>query len=266
MGILAGGERAISTTNRNFKGRMGSRDATAYLASPEVVVASALNGYISAPGPVRPSRPERHYTPRAASARPAEAVEILDGFPESVAGRLVLAPRDNLDTDGIYGKDYTYREGMSRGEMARVVMENYDPAFADRTRDGDILVGGDNFGTGSSREQAVTALQAKGIRMVLAGSFSRTYLRNAYNNGFICIECPELVAWVREQCAAEVDRGAPTVIPGDEVAVDFLHSTATYRGHSFPIPSLGPVPQTLVVEGGIENLLRKRVSSSPESN
>ena len=75
-----------------------------------------------------------------------------------------------------------------------MVMENYDPAFVENgPRAGDILVGGWNFGTGSSREQAATALQAKGIALVLAGSFSQTYLRNAYNNGFVCIECPELV-------------------------------------------------------------------------
>ncbi len=261
-GLLEPGEVGISATNRNFKGRMGSRDAQAYLASPEVVAASAINGYITAPGPVSAGRPERSFTPRVAATGPAETVEILAGFPESAVGRLVLVPRDNLNTDGIYGKDYTYREGMTPDEMARVVMENYDPTFAGRTAAGDILVGGDNFGTGSSREQAATALQAKGIRMVLAGSFSQTYLRNAYNNGFICIECPDLVAWAREACRAEVERGDPTVIPGDPLIVDFIHSTATYKGRSFGFPPLGSVPQSLVVAGGIERLVKKRLEST----
>ena len=58
-------------------------------------------------------------------------------------------PADNLNTDGIYGKDYTYKEGMTPEEMARVVMENYDPSFAEKTGDGDVLVGGWNFGTGA---------------------------------------------------------------------------------------------------------------------
>ena len=116
-------------------------------------------------------------------------------------GRLVFLPQDNLNTDGIYGKDYTYREDMTPEMMARVVMENYDPQFAAIAQAGDVVVGGFNFGTGSSREQAVTALKAKGIPLVIAGSFSQTYLRNAFNNGFLCIETPELVNRLREKFA-----------------------------------------------------------------
>ena len=140
-------------------------------------------------------------------------------------------------------------------------MENYDPDFVGRVEAGDILVGGMNFGTGSSREQAATALQAKGIRLVVAGSFSQTYLRNAYNNGFICIECPELVARARQQCADEIGGGALTLIPGDEIEIDFSTSTATYAGTSFSFPALGSVPQSLVVSGGIENLVREKLAS-----
>ncbi len=109
--------------------------------------------------------------------------------------------QDNVNTDAIYGKDYTYRDDMTPEMMARVVMENYDPTFAPRTRAGDVIVGGFNFGTGSSREQAVTCLKAKGIPLVIAASFSQTYLRNAYNNGFLCIEVPALVKRLREQFA-----------------------------------------------------------------
>src|SRR5215472_17690766 len=119
-------------------------------------------------------------------------------------GRLVFVPLDNLNTDAIYSKDYTYRDDMTPEMMARVVMENYDPQFAKRIRAGDTIVGGFNFGTGSSREQAVTCLKAKGIPLVIAASFSQTYLRNAYNNGFLCVEVPELVKRLREQFAAQV--------------------------------------------------------------
>ena len=135
----------------------------------------------------------------AAAAVTAETVDILPGFPSGIRGRLVFLPMDNLNTDGIYGKDYTYREDMTPEMMARVVMENYDPQFAARTAAGDVVVGGFNFGTGSSREQAVTALKSKGIPLVIAGSFSQTYLRNAFNNGFLCIEAPGLVARLRAQ-------------------------------------------------------------------
>ena len=91
-------------------------------------------------------------------------------------GRLVLLPQDNVNTDAIYGKDYTYRDDVTPEMMAKVVMENYDPQFSARTRSGDVIVSGFNFGTGSSREQAVTALKAKGIPLVIAASFSQTYL------------------------------------------------------------------------------------------
>ncbi len=161
-GLLEPGEVGISATNRNFKGRMGSRDAQCYLASPAVVAASAIAGYITAPFAVPAQAAERKFAEFAAPAALAETVAILAGFPASVRGRLVFCPADNLNTDGIYGKDYTYRDDMTRALMAQVVMQNYDPQFAARTAAGDMVIGGFNFGTGSSREQAVTALQAKG--------------------------------------------------------------------------------------------------------
>ena len=105
--------------------------------------------------------------------------------------------------------------------MAKVVMENYDPQFAARTRAGDVVVSGFNFGTGSSREQAVTCLKAKGIPLVIAASFSQTYLRNAYNNGFLCVEVPELVKKLRQQFAKEIAAKEKTIIPGEEIDIDF---------------------------------------------
>jgi homoaconitate hydratase len=209
--------------------------------------------------PLPAGRPELDYHEFEAPIVEAEEVEILAGFPGNLAGRLVFLPADNLNTDGIYSKDYTYREGMTREEMARVVMENYDPSFVDRTGEGDILVGGWNFGTGSSREQAATALQAKGISMVLAGSFSQTYLRNAFNNGFICIQCPELVNRLSEEHRGEIEDGALTLIPGEEIRVDFSKGTVSYREDVFRFPPLGSVPQGLVVAGGSENQIRRKL-------
>jgi homoaconitate hydratase len=259
-GLLEAGEVGISATNRNFKGRMGSRDAKAYLASPEVVAASSVAGHITGPVPSDGRRPKRVlHELKAAAAAADEVVKIIEGFPGEIEGRLVFVPQDNLNTDGIYGKDYTYREGMTREDMARVVMENYDPEFSGKAKSGDVLVGSRNFGTGSSREQAVTALQAKGISLVIAGSFSQTYLRNAYNNGFACVECPDLAARVREHFKKEIEAGARTIIPGDLLKIDFARSTAVYRGETFRFPALGSVPQSLVVAGGAENLVRRRL-------
>ena len=256
VGLLEKGEVGISATNRNFKGRMGSRHAQCYLASPEVVAASAVAGYIRGPYESADRAPKREYREFTEKVR-AEAVEILPGFPEGVKGRLIFMPQDNVNTDAIYGKDYTYRDDMTPEMMAKIVMENYDPQFAVRTRAGDVIVGGFNFGTGSSREQAVTCLKAKGVRLVIAASFSQTYLRNAYNNGFLCIQAPELVKRLREQFAKEIKE--KTIIPGDEIDIDFTSSAITWRGGKFTFPPLGTVPQSLVIAGGVENLVAKRL-------
>jgi homoaconitate hydratase len=258
-GLLENGEIGISSTNRNFKGRMGSRDAQCYLASPAVVAASAIAGYIAGPRPFDECLVTRQFE-EFTTAHPAEKVEILSGFPDHVRGHLVFIPQDNLNTDAIYGKDYTYRDDMTPAMMANVSMANYDPQFAPRTRPGDVVVGGRNFGTGSSREQAVTCLKAKGIPMVIAASFSQTYLRNAYNNGFLCIEIPEWVQRLREQFADEVSAHEKTIIPGDMMEIDFASSSLTWRGEHFAFPALGSVPQSLVIAGGAENVVKKRLA------
>jgi homoaconitate hydratase len=261
VGLLEPGEVGISATNRNFKGRMGSRDAKCYLASPEVVAASAVAGYICGPHEMTGGDPSRSYTEFAAGTE-AEKVDILPGFPERVHGRLVFLPQDNVNTDAIYGKDYTYRDDVPKELMAKVVMENYDPQFASRTRAGDVVVSGFNFGTGSSREQAVTCLKAKGIPLVIAASFSQTYLRNAYNNGFLCVEVPDLVKRLREQFANEIAAKEKTIIPGEEIDIDFTSGVIHWRGEKFAFPALGSVPQSLVIAEGVENLVAKRLGLS----
>jgi len=264
-GLLEKGEVGISATNRNFKGRMGARDAQCYLASPEVVAASAVAGYIAGPYPFKDFTPSRQFTEFAGNGKAsAEKVEILPGFPEHVQGRLVFLPQDNLNTDAIYGKDYTYRDDLTPEMMAGVVMENYDPQFAARTRAGDVIVGGFNFGTGSSREQAVTCLKAKGIQLVIAASFSQTYLRNAYNNGFLCVEVPELVKRLQKRFSTKITAKEKTIIPDEDVGVDFTSGTITWLGETFIFPPLGSVPQSLVIAGGAENLVAKRLGLAEE--
>jgi homoaconitate hydratase len=252
-GLLDAGEVGISATNRNFKGRMGSRDAKCYLASPVVVAASAVAGRIAGPEEFSGDLPE--YTFKTGETAPrAGSVEILHGFPATVAGRGLWLDLDNLNTDGIYGKDYTYNEDMTREDMARVVMENYDADFAGIIAAGDVLIGGFNFGTGSSREQAVTALQAAGASMLIAGSYSQTYLRNAINNGFICLESPTLVEAMR---AAHAGRDEKTVVVDDALAVDFAGATITWQDEAYGFAPLGRPVQEVIVAGGVENQVRE---------
>ncbi|HZW92973.1 MAG TPA: homoaconitase [Candidatus Eremiobacteraceae bacterium] len=262
-GLLEKGEVGISATNRNFKGRMGSLDAQCYLASPEVVAASAIAGYIAGPYSFADFTPARRFAEFARNGKgSSEKVEILSGFPERVKGRLVFLPQDNLNTDAIFSKDYTYRDDMTPQMMAGVVMQNYDPQFAARAGAGDVIVGGFNFGTGSSREQAVTCLKAKGIPLVIAASFSQTYLRNAYNNGFLCVEVPEFVKRLQTRFSARIAAKEKTIIPNEEVDIDFTSGTITWLGEKFVFPPLGTVTQSLVIAGGAENLVAKRLGLS----
>ena len=255
VGLLEPGEVGISATNRNFKGRMGSRDARAYLASPAVVAASALAGHIAGPADLGRSMPAASFRDLG-WAPPVRPVEIRDGFPEQIRGRALLLPVDNLNTDGIYGKDVTYRDDLTPEQMAGHAMANYDPRFQEIAAEGDIIVAGANFGTGSSREQAATALAYRGIRMVIAASFSQTYLRNAFNNAFICLDSPELERALRTALAAEAAAGGRT-IPAGELEVDFRRSVAIWRGGEYRLSPLGPAAQELVQAGGLEALIRR---------
>ncbi|KAI7006148.1 Homoaconitase, partial [Hortaea werneckii] len=256
-GLLEPGEVGISASNRNFKGRMGSTDAKAYLGSPEVVAASALQGKLAGPGWYQTPEgwtgvnkgegdgipeEERMITIEDALdklVKEAEAAvkegedrltaessesggvstalplksnekssdetssttltDILPGFPEKVSGEIVWCNADNVNTDAIYPGKYTYDDAFSSdpAKMASVTMENYDPTFPQIARAGDILVSGFNFGCGSSREQAATALLAKKIPLVVAGSFGNIFGRNAINNALMGVEVPKLIQRLR---------------------------------------------------------------------
>ncbi len=257
VGLLEDGEVGISATNRNFKGRMGSRNAQAYLASPAVVAASAIAGYITGPEDLGSTVPKHHFKDLGWQP-PKRSVTIREGFPAQLAGRVLLLPVDNLNTDGIYGKDVTYRDDLTPDEMAIHAMANYDPGFQSIAAAGDILVAGRNFGAGSSREQAATALKYRGVQMVIAASFSQTYLRNAFNNAFICIESPALSKAVLAAFTEEATAGART-IPAGDVEIDFKNASATWRGGTYALSPVGPAAQELVLAGGLEALTRKRL-------
>src|SRR5207247_5632478 len=225
------------------------------LASPAVVAASALAGFICAPQSFA-EKPAGTATRRPQKkSRPAASVQIMEGFPSSVRGRILFIDKDNLNTDGIYGSKHTYRDDMTPEEMAAVTFENYDPNFNTLYQKGDVVVGGLNFGSGSSREQAATALKFKGIPCVIAASFSETYKRNSFNNCFVVFECPELVTHLR---TIPRMRDAPTTV-GQEITIDYAGSTLTVDGKSFPFPPLSPAAQELIVAGGAEKLVASRL-------
>ena len=227
---------AISATNRNFKGRMGDpRRAGLFRFARRRGSERAGWIYLRAANICRTRRRAPPSDARKANRSRMFRSRSSTGFPPSVRGRVLFIDKDNLNTDGIYAGKHTYRDDMTPEQMAEVTFENYDPNFNTLYQKGDVVVGGLNFGTGSSREQAATALKFKGIPCVIAASFSETYKRNAFNNGFVVFECPELVEHLR---ATLTNRTPTTVAP--EITIDYGKSVLTIDGKSFSFPPLSP--------------------------
>ena len=257
MGLLQEGEVGISATNRNFKGRIGSRDARVYLASPAVVAASAIAGKIAGPRRYDATETIVNIVVNERKSTRTSTVGLLPGFPKSLEGELVFCHQDNLNTDGIFPSKYTYIDDFSPDQQAKVVMENYDPDFVDLVKEGDILVGGFNFGSGSSREQAATALKYRGIQLVIAGSFSQTYARNAINNSFLVLKCIELT----EDMKTTFGDRKLTVRTGIRVKIDFVSTVIQTDKKNYSFDPVGLTAQELILVGGLEAWVKKRLQS-----
>jgi 3-isopropylmalate/(R)-2-methylmalate dehydratase small subunit len=149
---------------------------------------------------------------------------------------------DNVNTDVIFPGKYTYT--LKRPEdIAAHALEDLDPNFAAHVQAGDVIVGGRNWGCGSSREQAVTSLKFAGVHIIVADSFNGLYFRNCINQGVLPIVCPGLSRVVQN---------------GDTIEIDLENNRLLAGGQSFTIPRLSPSVQAIIDAGGLVPMLQRR--------
>lgn len=117
---------------------------------------------------------------------------------------------DNIDTDLIIAARYLNMQDPK--DLAAHLMDDYDPRFKDKLKDGDIIVGGDNFGCGSSREHAPLAIKGHGVSCVIARTFARIFYRNSINIGLPILECPAAVDAISDGDMVSVDLSKGVII------------------------------------------------------
>lgn len=150
---------------------------------------------------------------------------------------------NNIDTDVIIPARYL--NAPSPEELAKHCMEDIDKEFIKNVKVGDIMVGGSNFGCGSSREHAPIAIRAAGCSCVIAASFARIFYRNAINIGFPILECPE---------------AAEKINDGDTVTVDFETGVITDEttGETFQAVAFPPFIAKIIEKGGLFEYIKSK--------
>lgn len=161
-----------------------------------------------------------------------------------IRGRAHVYARAHINTDEIIPARYLNTH--DHAELAKHAMEDIDPDFIQRVGPGDILVAGEDFGCGSSREHAVWALRGAGIACVIASNYARIFFRNSMNNGFLSIECPGFADTVKSQDELEVD-----------LEKGIVRNLTQKTDH--PFIALTPFVQELITAGGLLPFIARKM-------
>lgn len=149
---------------------------------------------------------------------------------------------DNVNTDVIFPGKYTYTL-RNPDDIRAKALEDLDPRFAGAVRAGDVIVAGRNWGCGSSREQAVTALKLCGVPAIVAGSFGGLYFRNCINQGILPVVLPEL---------------SGLLATGDTLDIDRAEGVVYAAGRAWLIPPLPASVRAILDAGGLLPMLQRR--------
>ncbi|MDO9580245.1 MAG: aconitase/3-isopropylmalate dehydratase large subunit family protein [Bacteroidales bacterium] len=188
QGIPANGHTVISTANRNFPGRMGNKEAQIFLASPATVAFTSITGVIT------DSRKTPGNEEFPSKVTQSKTFEIKQGENRKIGTVWNYADVDNFNTDQMFAGKHTYNVlSTDPSAIIPLLFEDFDPAFGKNVKKGDIIITGDNFGCGSSREHPSVGLSFIGIKAIIVKSVNRIFYRSSVNQGLALIVHKEAV-------------------------------------------------------------------------